>query len=186
MLLTERFTQSGEQPAQTLRQATLPVPLTQIVDRRPRRPWWVICCAIRAVRLVTLIGAGGIGKTRLAIEVARKWAAAPPGGTGSAWFVDLAPVRDPALWVGALAGALGIRPEGSGSLLEPVIDRLQGRPALIMLDNFEQVLAAAAELGRFLAACPELTVLVTSRSALQLRGEHEVPLEPARRARGWR
>lgn len=60
-------------------------------------------------------------------------------------------------------------------MLEPVTDRLQGRQALIVLDNFEHVLAAAAELGRFLAACPELTVQVTSRSALRLRGEREVP-----------
>jgi predicted ATPase len=130
------------------------------------------------VHLVTLIGSGGIGKTRLAIEVARRWAEVVPGGAGSAWFVDLAPVRDPALWVEALAGALGIRPEGSSPVLEPIIDRLQGRQALIVLDNFEHVLAAAAELGRFLAACPELTVLVTSRSALRLRGQREVPLEP--------
>ena len=61
---------------------------------------------------------------------------------------------------------------------EPIIERLQGRQALIVLDNFEHVLAAAAELGRFLAACPELTALVTSRSPLRLREEREVPLEP--------
>jgi predicted ATPase len=82
------------------------------------------------------------------------------------------------LWVEALAGALGIHPEGSSPVLEPIIDRLQGRQALIVLDNFEHVLAAAAELGRFLGACPELTVLVTGRSALRLRGEREVLLEP--------
>jgi predicted ATPase len=63
-------------------------------------------------------------------------------------------------------------------VLEPIIDRMQGLPALIVLDNFEHVLVAATELGRFLAACPDVTVLVTSRSALRLRGEYEVPLEP--------
>ena len=61
--------------------------------------------------------------------------------------------------------------------LEPIIERLQGRQALIVLDNFEHMLAAAAELGRFLTACPELTALVTSRSPLRLREEREVPLE---------
>ena len=60
----------------------------------------------------------------------------------------------------------------------PIIERLQGRQALIVLDNFEHVLAAAAELGRFLAACPEVTALVTSRRPLRLRDEREVPLEP--------
>ena len=178
VLLTERFARSGERPAQALRRATLPVPPTQIVDRRSEAALVGDLLCDPAVHLVTLIGSGGIGKTRLAIEVAERWAEALPEGAGSAWFVDLAPVRDPALWVEALAGALGIRPEGSSPVLEPIVDRLQGRRALIVLDNFEHVLAAAAELGRFLAACPELTVLVTSRSALRLRGEREVPLEP--------
>jgi hypothetical protein len=178
VLLTERFARSGAQPVQTLRRPTLPVPLTEIIDRRAETTLVGDLLRDPSVHLVTLIGSGGIGKTRLAIEVARRWAEAVPGGEGSAWFVDLAPVRDPALWVGALADALGIRPEGSSPVLEPIIDRLQGRQALIVLDNFEHVLAAATELGRFLAACPELTVLVTSRSALRLRGEREVPLEP--------
>jgi predicted ATPase len=178
VLLTERFARSGEQPGQALRRAALPVPPTQIVDRRTETALLGELLRDPSVRLVTLIGSGGIGKTRLAIEVAQGWAEAVPGGAGSAWFVDLAPVRDPALWIEALSGALGIRPEGSDPVLEPIIDRLQGRRALIVLDNFEHILAAAAELGRFLAACPELTVLVTSRSALRLRGEREVPLEP--------
>jgi predicted ATPase len=131
-----------------------------------------------SVHLVTLIGFGGVGKTRLAVEVAHKWVESSPGGAGSAWFVDLAGVRDPRLWVEALADALGIHPEGAGPVLEPIVDRLQGRPSLIVIDNFEHVMVAAAELGRFVAACPELTVLVTSRSALHLRGEREVPLGP--------
>jgi predicted ATPase len=178
VLLTERFTRSGEHPAQALRRAALPVPPTQIVDRRAETALVGDLLRDPSVHLVTLIGSGGIGKTRLAIEIARRWAEAVPGGAESAWFVDLAPVRDAALWVEALAGALGIRPEGSSAMLEPIIDRLQGRRALIVLDNFEHILAAARELGRFLTACPELTVLVTSRSPLRLRGEREIPLEP--------
>jgi predicted ATPase len=176
VLLTERFARSAERPA--LRRAALPVPPTPIVGRRAETALVGDLLRDPAVHLVTLLGPGGIGKTRLAVEVARRWAEGVPGGADSAWFVDLAPVRDPARWAEALADALGIRPEGSGPVLGPIADRLQGRPALIVLDNFEHVLAAAAGLGQFLAACPELTVLVTSRSALRLRGEHEVPLEP--------
>jgi len=178
VLLTERFALSGKGPAQALRQAALPVPPTQMVDRGTEAALIGDLLRDPSIHLVTLIGSGGIGKTRLAIEVARKWAEAVPGGAESAWFVDLAPIREPALWVEALAGTLGIRPEGSSPVLEPIIDQLQGRRALIVLDNFEHVLAAAAGLGRFLGACPDLTVLVTSRSALRLRGEREVPLEP--------
>jgi predicted ATPase len=178
VLLTERFARSAERPTQALGRATLPVPPTPIVDRRAETALVGDLLRDPSVHLVTLIGSGGIGKTRLAIEVAQRWTEAIPRGAESAWFVDLAQVRDPAAWVEVLADALGIRPEGSGAALEPIIERLQGRPALIVLDNFEHVLAAATELGRFLAACPELTVLVTSRAALRLREEHEVPLAP--------
>lgn len=130
------------------------------------------------VHLVALLGPGGIGKTRLALELARCWGVAGPGTERSAWFVDLSPVRDPRLWVDALADALGVRPEGSSAVLDLVIDRLQGHSTLVVLDNFEQVQAAAPDVARFIAACPDTTVLITSRRALRLRGEHEIQLAP--------
>ena len=105
VLLTERFARSAERPAQELRQAALPVPPTEIIDRRAETALVGDLLRDPSVHLVTLIGSGGIGKTRLAIEVARGWAEAVAGAAGSAWFVDLAPVRDPALWAEALAGA---------------------------------------------------------------------------------
>jgi predicted ATPase len=178
ILLTERFVHSAQRLAPTLSGSPLPIPPTPLVDRRTETAQVGKLVRDPAVRLVTLTGPGGIGKTRVAIEVARRWAEAPPGGEGSAWFVDLAAVRDPALWVESVADAVGQHPEGARPVLEPIIDRLQGRTALLVLDNFEQVLDAAPELGRFLAACPDMTVLVTSRSALHLRGEQEVPLPP--------
>jgi predicted ATPase len=178
VLLTERFARSADRPARALGRAALPVPPTPIVDRRAETVLVGDLLRDPSVRLVTLIGPGGIGKTRLAIEVAQRWTEAVPHGAESAWFVDLSQVRDPAAWVEVLADALGVRPEGSSATLEPIIERLQGRRALIVLDNFEHMLAAAAALGRFLAACPELTALVTSRSPLRLREEREVPLEP--------
>ncbi|MFY9931357.1 MAG: DUF4062 domain-containing protein [Streptosporangiaceae bacterium] len=178
VLLTERFARSAERPARGLGRAALPVPPTPIVDRRAEAALVGDLLRDASVHLVTLIGPGGIGKTRLAIEVARRWTEVIHEGAESAWFVDLALIRDPASWVEALASALGVRPEGSSAVLEPIVDRLQGRQALIVLDNFEHVLAAAAGLGRFLAVCPQLTVLATSRSPLRLREEREVPLEP--------
>jgi predicted ATPase len=178
VLLTERFARSAGRPAPVLGRAALPVPPTPIVGRRAETALLGDLLRDPSVHLVTLIGPGGIGKTRLAIEVAQRWTEAVPEGADSAWFVDLSQVRDPAAWVEVLADALGVRPEGSSATLEPIIDRLQGRRALIVLDNFEHVLAAAAELGQFLAACPELIALVTSRSPLRLRDEREVPLEP--------
>ena len=146
VLLTERFARSAERPARALGRAALPVPPTPIVDRRAEVTLVGDLLRDPSVHLVTLIGPGGIGKTRLAIEVAQRWTEAVPQGAESAWFVDLSQVRDPAAWVEVLADALGVRPEGSSATLEPIIERLQGRPALIVLDNFEHVLAAAAEL----------------------------------------
>lgn len=178
VLLTERFIRSAQPPPQTLREPALPVPPTPLIDRHGETATLGNLVNDPAVHLVTLIGPGGIGKTRLAIDVARTWAASYPQGQRSAWFVDLTAVRNASLWVEALSDALGIHPEGVSPVLDPITDLLQGRRALIVLDNFEHVLGAAVELAHFLTACPDLTVLVTSRSALHLRGEHEVTLEP--------
>jgi predicted ATPase len=178
VLLTERFARSAGRPARALGRAALPVPPTPIVDRRAEIALVGELLRDPSVHLVTLIGPGGIGKTRLAIEIAQRWTEAVPQGAESAWFADLSQLRDPAAWVEVLADALGVRSDGASATLGPIIERLQGRQALIVLDNFEHVLAAAAELGRFLAACPEVTALVTSRRPLRLRDEREVPLEP--------
>jgi predicted ATPase len=174
VLLTERFTRRGATP--TVRSPSLPVPATELVGREVETVSAGRVLNDPAVHLVTVLGPGGIGKTRLAFELGRRWVAAGPDR--SAWFADLSPVGDPARWIDALAGALGVRPEGSSPVFDLVVDRLQGRHTLIVLDNFEQVQAAAPEVARFLAACPDTTALVTSRRALRLRGEHEVQLAP--------
>ena len=178
VLLTERFTRPVRAAPQGLRSARLPVPPTAIVGREAEAAAVGELLADPAVRLVTLVGPGGIGKTRLALEVAAGVAAraGAPGGVDGVWFVDLAPVTDPEQVPVALAAALGVRPEGTGPLLDLLADRLQGRRVLLVLDNFEQVLGAAPGLATLLAACPEVTVLVTSRTVLRLRGEREVPL----------
>ncbi|HEX6754433.1 MAG TPA: DUF4062 domain-containing protein [Mycobacteriales bacterium] len=177
VLLTERFTApAAEAPAAApgLRRARLPLPPTRLVGREAE------VAAVRSVltddgeRLVTLVGPGGIGKTRLALEVAYGLESSFEG----AWFVDLSPLSEAAQVPGAVAAALGIRAEGSRPVLEVIVDRLRDRRVLLVLDNFEQVLAAAPAVATVLTACPRVTVLVTSRTVLRLRGEREIPLAP--------
>jgi predicted ATPase/DNA-binding CsgD family transcriptional regulator len=127
------------------------------------------------VRLVTLTGMAGAGKTRLALHVA---AGAAGRFAGGAWFVPLETVRDPHRIIPAIAAALDVRETGARPLRESLIDYLQDRATLLLLDNFEQVLEAAPRVVELLAACPTLTCLVTSRAPLHLRGEHEFPLAP--------
>lgn len=121
----------------------------------------------RDVRLVTLTGPGGIGKTRIALELAR--AALPhfPGGT---FFVPLAALADPTLVLPTLARAVGL--DETTAQLEQTLARLAKREALIVLDNVEHLIAAAPDLGRLLGAGPALKLLVTSREALRLDEEH--------------
>jgi predicted ATPase len=178
VLLTERFTRPVRTAPGGLRSARLPVPPTAIVGREAEAAALRELLVDPGVRLVTLVGPGGIGKTRLALEVATELAEQEGGGFDGVWFVDLAPVTDPGQVPVAVAAALGVRPEGSGPVLDLLADRLQGRRVLLVLDNFEQVLGAGPAVAALLAACPEVTVLVTSRTVLRLRGEREVPVAP--------
>jgi predicted ATPase/class 3 adenylate cyclase len=127
------------------------------------------------VGLVTVTGPGGAGKTRMALQIAADVLDDFPAGV---WFVDLAPIRDPALALGAVAAVLDIREVPGQPLLATLIAALQGRRLLLLLDNFEQVSAAAPAVGQLLAGAPDLTVLVTSRVPLRLRGEREVAAPP--------
>lgn len=126
-------------------------------------------------RLLTLIGPGGVGKTRLALHLASRLLSRFTDGVV---FVPLAPVTDPSLVVPAIARALDVR-ESSGQPIETTVKiYLQGRQMLLVLDNAEHVLAAAPEVAELLAACPTVTVLVTSRAPLRIRGEQEYPIPP--------
>jgi predicted ATPase len=177
VLLTERFDQSGPSTSLELRLARPPTPQTAIVGRDDEIATVVALLRDPDVHLVTLIGSGGIGKTRLALEVGRVLGS-QAADLQAVSFVNLAPVHDTALWPDVVAAALGIRPEGTRPVLHLLIDRLQGQPLLLILDNFEQVVSAADQLGELLAACPDLKVLVTSRIVLNLQGEREVVLAP--------
>src|SRR4051794_16740580 len=173
VLLTERFAAPVRHPP-GLAAGWLPTPPAPLVDRRDVQALIIGLLRDPAVRLVSLTGPGGMGKTRLALAAAE---ALVPDRDG-VWWIDLAPVRDPAQVAGAIGGVLGVTPEGRRPLLELVGDRLAGRRALLVLDNLEQVLGAAADLSALLSRCPGTQLLVTSRTLLGLRGEQDVPLEP--------
>lgn len=128
-----------------------------------------------ATRLITLTGPGGVGKTRLALEVASLVYDRFPDGVV---FVTLAPVADPDLVVPTIAQALGLREAGGRSVRELVHGHLKERRLLLVLDNLEHLLEAAPEVAALLASCPSLSVLATSRAPLRVRGEQEYPVEP--------
>ena len=126
------------------------------------------------VRLLTLTGPGGIGKTRLALETARRTHAFFAGGV---FFVSLGEIKDASLVGPELAKAIGVVETGS-NLQELISNRLTGMRALVLLDTFEHLVAAAPLVYSLLLSSPATTLLVTSRSALRLRGEHEFPVPP--------
>ena len=127
------------------------------------------------VRLLTLLGPGGVGKTRLAIEVAAQLG---DDFTDGAQFVDLSAVRDPALVLPTVAQTLGAREVPGSSLHETLANALRGRELLLVLDNLEQVTEAGADVAALLGAAPRLRILATSRAPLRLRAEHEYPVLP--------
>lgn len=132
-----------------------------------------------AIRLLTLTGAGGCGKTRLALEVAARLQQEHPNPFPDGYFfVPLATVRDAALVCAAIASVLDIRESSDATLLTSLKEYLRTRRLLLILDNFEQVGAAAPQVAEILSAAPHLAMVVTSRAVLRLYGEHEYPLVP--------
>ncbi|MEU6200893.1 LuxR C-terminal-related transcriptional regulator [Streptomyces sp. NPDC047061] len=129
-----------------------------------------------SARLLTLTGTGGVGKTRLALEVA---AAARKAFSDGTWLVDLAPVRDPSAVATTTAAAVGIADLGDRPALDRLAERLADRRALIVLDNCEHLVDACAELASgLLSACPGLRILATSRQTLGIVGEHVFTVPP--------
>ena len=125
------------------------------------------------IRLVSIIGPGGSGKTRLALQTATEVMEKYPGGV---WWADLSYLTEFSQVIPAIANVLGLREIPQRSLVEQIAERLRRAPTLLILDNFEQVIDAAPEIDSLLRQCPPLYALVTTRSALNLSGEHEFPL----------
>ncbi|MFN8492562.1 MAG: BTAD domain-containing putative transcriptional regulator [Caldilineaceae bacterium] len=144
--------------------------LTPLVGRAQERRFLQNFLRRSDVRLVTLTGTGGIGKTRLALQVAADLLERFGDG---AYFVPLVPIREANLVLTVLAQTLNVHETGSRTLVENVVSYLQDKALLLVLDNFEHVVSTAPLMTDLLARCPQLKILVTSREVLHLRGEHE-------------
>ncbi len=153
----------------------LPVPPTSLVGREQELNRALAFILRDHRRLLTVTGPSGVGKTRLALQVAQEL---PDTYADAMAWVALASVRDAALVPGSIAQELQLREQGDAPLPAQIRAYLRPRHFLLVLDNFEQVLEAAAFVADLLASCPRLTVLVTSRRPLHVRGEQELPLGP--------
>jgi predicted ATPase/class 3 adenylate cyclase len=164
-------------PLKTLenRPTNLPVLANALIGRSRELKETQALLARDEVRLLTLTGAGGTGKTRFALQIAAEQLEEFANGV---FFVSLAPVRDWELVVPTIAQTLGLREQPGETRLETLTEYLSDKQLLLLLDNFEQVVPAAAEISGLLAAAPELNVLVTSRTPLRLSGERTYPVPP--------
>lgn len=155
------------------RASNLPADLTSFVGRNAEIA--EVERLLKRGRLVTLTGAGGSGKTRLAIRVASRLLGSFADGV---CFVDLSSIADPAVVAPTVAKALGIPEQGGRPVLDAVKDHLRNREALIVFDNFEQVLDAATVVEELLTATPRTKAIVTSRVPISIRGEQEFEVPP--------
>jgi predicted ATPase/class 3 adenylate cyclase len=166
----ERIYQLGDEdfpPLNSLHRTNLPIPSTPFLGREKELPEVLGLLSQEDVRLLTLIGPGGTGKTRLALQTAGGLADRYPHGV---WWISLSPLRDPKLVLETAAQALGAK--------DGVAEHIADRSMLLLFDNFEQVVEAAADVAGLLTSCPKLDLLVTSREPLRVTGEREYLVPP--------
>ena len=176
LLLTEHF--EGTQPVApaATRPGNLPIPPTPLIGRQADVAAARDMLLHQNVDLLTFTGPGGTGKTRLALQVALEVQEHFPDGTH---FIGLAPISDPDLVVSRVAQVMGARETSDGRpLLESLKDYLHHKNLLLLLDNFEQVIAAALVVVQLLEHCRQIRIVVTSRTPLRLRGEREYAVSP--------
>jgi predicted ATPase/transcriptional regulator with XRE-family HTH domain len=172
-LSADRLAPPGQYARRT--PTVLPAQPTPLIGRA--REVEQVCALLRMpdVRLLTLSGPGGVGKTRLALQAAVEMLDDFADGI---YVVNLAPITDADLVASVIAQTLELREAAGRPLLNQLQDYLHDKHMLLLLDNFEQIIVAAAAVADLLATCPRLTILVTSREILHLRGEKELPVPP--------
>jgi predicted ATPase/DNA-binding SARP family transcriptional activator len=173
-ILQQDATLLAASPA-TVSSHPLPVPPTRLVGREAELQSLREILARREVRLLVLAGAGGSGKTRLALEVAREVVATYANG---ATVVELAPLSDPELVLPTIAQRLDVTPAPGEELLETLVEAIRSRELLLLLDNAEHLREAAPLFAELVARAPRLTLLVTSRAVLHVSGEHVFSVPP--------
>ena len=168
---------AGSLPGGAVRQPQpgLPLPPNSMIGREVETYQALDLLQRKKVRLLTLTGTSGVGKTRLALQLAHDLTQDFPDGVV---YIPLAQIRDESLIPGALAQALRIREKPSGSILVQEFEFLQDKQMMLVLDNLEQVPDCSPFIANLLASCPYLVILATSRSPLRLRAEQEVYLDP--------
>ena len=173
LVVPERSELTGKGEAIVALRASLPQPSTELLGREPELR--DLAELVRAHRVVTMTGPGGVGKTRLAIEVARRLAREFPGGAALIGFAD---VTDSGGFLPALAAALDVKEAEERSTLDGIVALIADRTALLVLDNLEQIIDAAPDVAELTARCAGLKLLVTSRVPLRVAAEHLYPVEP--------
>jgi predicted ATPase/DNA-binding CsgD family transcriptional regulator len=153
----------------------LPIPLTSLLGREQDSLAVLSLIHRTGIRLVTLTGPGGVGKTRLGIQVASQLL---DSFAGHVAFVPLTPIRDASSLLATIVQALGLQTEGRHDVFRLLAAYLEDKDLLLFLDNFEHLMTAAPQIAQLLGMCPRLKVLVTSRAALRISGEHEYPVAP--------
>ncbi|MEA2443901.1 MAG: hypothetical protein QOJ12_1193, partial [Thermoleophilales bacterium] len=167
--------EAGPTPAPSIRLSRLPAPLTRTIGRQEVRADVATLLHGGDARLVTLLGPGGVGKSRLALEIARS---VERDFADGAWFVELAAASDAEQVAAAIATAVAVTPSAGETPERALVRFLGSRDGLLVLDNFEQVLSAAEFVSELLRSCGELRVIATSRAPLGIKPEHRMAVEP--------